>query len=245
LPLLTKLTIDLLKKLYFLVACITLSLNAFSQVNFYKFSIGAGAGLTRPYADLNRIRNSMAVYGTADYYLSPFTTLGLEGQVGHMKGGDKDVGSKRYFNNAYMSGSVNVKVHLGAFIDKGFRNGPFREVLNGLYAGTGIGILRNKVSETYHREEKDGTRYAYDQGRDRSKDAFVTFNGGIDYAIKDYHGWDRLLINANLQGNLTFGEGLDGYDDSPIYTHNQFADVYFFPSLGIKYKFGFVGYHKK
>jgi hypothetical protein len=234
-----------LKKIYILVTCIALSLNAFSQSNFYKFSVGAGAGFTRPYGDLNKSLNSIAVYGTADYYLTPFVTLGVEGQSGHLKGGDKDVGSKRYFNNAYLTGSVNVKAHLGAFFDKGFRSTRFEDIINQIYVGTGIGIIRNKVSETTHRQKEDGTRFAYDQGRDNSKDAFVPVNIGIDYAFKDYHGWDRLLVNVNLQGNLTFGEGLDGYDDSPVYTHNQFADVYIFPSVGIKYKFGFVGYHRK
>jgi hypothetical protein len=231
-----------LKKIYFLVICLGLSLNSFSQTNFYKFSVGAGAGFTRPYSDLNRSRNSLAVYGTADYYLTPFITLGVEGQAGHIKGGDKDVGSKRYFNNAYMAGSANVKFHLGAVMDRGFRNTRFQEIINGLYVGTGIGIIRNKVSETYH-PVRVGVRY--DQGRDNTKDAFVPVNFGIDYALKDYHGWDRFLINVNLQGTLTFGEGLDGYDDSPVILHNQYPDAYIFPTVGIKYKFGFVGYHKK
>lgn len=232
-----------MKKAYILAICVLLSLNAFSQANFYKYSVGAGAGLTRAFGDLNRSRNSVAVYGTADYYLTPFITLGVEGQAGHLKGGETDT-LQRYFNNKYLAGSLNVKAHLGAVLDKGFRNTRFQEIVNGIYIGTGIGVIRNSVSGTYHRVQDSGLRWPYDQGRDRTKDAFVPVNIGIDYALKDYQGYDRFLINVNFQGNFTFGEGLDGYDDSPVYTHNQYADTYVFASVGIKYKFGLIGYHK-
>jgi hypothetical protein len=234
-----------LKKIYILIACIALSVSAYAQrPNFYKFSVGAGAGVTRVFGDLNETKNSVAAYGTADYYFTPFVTLGIEGQVGQLIGGDKDGPYKRAFKNKFMAASINAKAHLGAFLDKGFRNSEFLDVINGIYIGTGIGVIRNKVSDTYHAVKADGNRPAYDQGRDRSKDAFIPLNIGIDYALKDYHGWDRIIVNLNLQANFTFGEGLDGYDDSPVYTHNQYSDTYIFPTLGVKYKFGQVGYHK-
>jgi hypothetical protein len=233
-----------LKKIYISILCIALSLPAFSQENFYKVSLGAGAGITRVFGDLNKSLNSMAIYGTADYYLIPFVSVGLEGQVGHLKGGDKDDQYHRYFNNNYIAGSVNAKAHLGAFLDRGFRTTPVEEVINGIYVGTGVGIIRNRVSETYHVLNGNGQRPTYDQGRDRSIDAFLPVNVGIDYSLKDFRGYDRFLINLNFQGNLSFGEGMDGYDDSPVYTHNQYADIYIYPSVGIKYNFGLVGYHK-
>jgi hypothetical protein len=232
-----------LKKIYISILCIALSLPAFSQANFYKLSVGAGAGITRVFGDLNKSRNSLAIYGTADYYLIPFVSLGLEAQVGHLVGGDKDDQYHRYFNNHYATGSVNAKAHLGAFLDKGFRSTPFRDVINGIYFGSGIGIIRNRLSETYH-PVLNGARPRYDQGRDQSMDAFVPVNVGIDYSLKDFRGYDRFLINLNFQANFSFGEGMDGYDDAPVYTHNQYADIYIFPSIGIKYNFGLVGYHK-
>jgi hypothetical protein len=230
-----------LKKIYISVVCLLVSINAFSQANFYKFSVGGGAGITRPFGDLNYSKNSLAIYGVAEYYLTPFITLGVEGQIGKLKGGDSTRTSKRYFENDFIAASINTKFHMGAFFDKGFRNSRARDVFNGLYVGTGIGIIRNKISDAYH---KENPRPAYDQGRNNSKDAYVPVNVGIDYALKDAGGYDRLLINVNLQGNLTFGEGLDGYDDAPVYTRNQYADVYIFTSIGIKYKFGMVGYHQ-
>ncbi|MDB5019610.1 MAG: hypothetical protein JWQ28_737 [Pedobacter sp.] len=232
-----------MKKIYILILCVSISLQAFSQENFYKFSLGAGAGITRVFGDLNESRNSMAVYGTADYYLIPFVSLGVEAQIGHLIGGDKNGPYLRYFNNHYATGSLNAKAHLGAFFDKGFRSTPFLDVINGIYFGAGIGLMRNRVSETYH-PLTNGKRPTYDQGRDQSIDALIPLNVGIDYAIKDFRGYDRFLINLNFQGNLSFGEGMDGYDDSPVYTHNQYADIYIYPSIGIKYNFGFVGYHK-
>jgi hypothetical protein len=233
-----------LKKIYISILCIALSLPAFSQANYYKISLGAGAGITRVFGDLNRSLNSMAIYGTADYYLIPFVSIGLEGQVGHLKGGNKDSQTHRYFDNHYMAGSLNAKAHLGVFLDKGFRTTPVQQVINGIYVGSGIGIMRNRLSDTYHVVLADGTRPTYDQGRDQSKDAFVPVNIGIDYSLKDFRGYDRILINLNFQGNFSFGEGMDGYDDSPVYTHNQYADIYIYPSIGIKYNFGLVGYHK-
>jgi hypothetical protein len=233
-----------LKKIYILILCVSISLQAFSQANFYKISLGAGAGITRVFGDVNKSVNSVAVYGTADYYLIPFVSIGLEGQVGHLVGGDKNSQSHRYFNNHYATGSLNAKVHLGAFVDKGFRNTPLQEVIDGIYVGSGIGIIRNRVSDTYHVLRADGSRQPYDQGRDQSSDAFVPVNIGFDYSLKDFRGYDRFLVNLNFQGNLSFGEGMDGYDDSPILTHNQSPDIYIFPSIGIKYNFGLVGYHK-
>jgi hypothetical protein len=230
-----------LKKIYISLVCLLVSINAFSQANFYKLSVGGGAGVTRAFGDLNKSRNSLAIYGVADYYLTPFITLGIEGQIGKLKGGDSTSTHKRYFENDFIAASINTKFHLGAFFDKGFRNTPVQDVVNGIYVGTGIGIIRNKISEAYHKEDP---RPPYDQGRNNSKDAYVPVNLGIDYSLKDVRGYDRFLLNLNLQGNLTFGEGLDGYDDAPVYTHNQYADVYIFTSIGIKYKFGLVGYHQ-
>lgn len=52
-------------------------------------------------------------------------------------------------------------------------------------------------------------------------------------------------MNINLQSNLTIGEGLDGYDDSPVKFKNSSPDIYNYYSVGIKYHFGPVGISKK
>lgn len=237
----TKLTIEQLKRIYILLLCAFAGLQATAQSNFYKMSVGAGAGAAIAYGDLRRHVITPAVYGAADFYFSPYISVGLEGQLGKLKGGDTSQLYKN-FSNSYKAGNLNVKLSAGAILNKRYVPSTFNTLVRGLYVGTGIGVMRNDITE---RNPLLNEIPRVNQGKRKSWEALVPVNVGLNYGIKEKHGYERFVVNLNFQSNFTFGEGLDGFDDNPLFVPNDHKDIYAFTTIGIKYKFGPVGYYKR
>lgn len=220
-----------------LLTCLSTS----AQSNFYKMTIGAGAGITQSFADLAKHDFGLAGYGTFDYNFTPFLSLGLEGQMGEINGGDFYTdANNRQFINRYKAFTLNGKVSLGAVID--YRRTGLSNVIKGLYVGTGAGIVMNKMR--FIVREKPDNGYIF-PGYDSSKDILVPLNIGINFNISDKNGYYRYGININYQSNIVIGEGLDGYDDSPIKFENGNPDIYNYFSIGLKYHFGSIGLSTK
>ena len=230
-----------MKRIYIFLLCAFAGLQASAQSNFYKLSVGAGGGFTVGYGDLRKQVMSPAVYGTADYYFTPFVSVGLEGQLGRIKGGDTTQ-SYANFNNKYKAGSVNARLSAGAFMNHTYRPTTLKKLVRGIYVGTGIGLLRNNITERYP-ELNQNPRI--NQGKRASWDAFVPVNFGLNYGISEKNGYERFVFNVNYQGTFTFGEGMDGFDENPLFVPNSSRDIYTFTSIGIKYKFGPIGYFKR
>jgi len=240
-PLRTKLTIELLKRIYILLLCALAGLQAKAQSNYYKMSLGAGAGAAVAFGDLRKQVITPAVYGAADFYFTPYVSVGLEGQVGKLKGGDTSLYNKN-FSNSYKAGNLNVRVAAGAFMKKRYVPNTFNTLVRGIYVGTGIGLLRNDIKERYPTLNADPR---INQGKRKSWDALVPVNVGLNVGLKEKNGYERFVINLNFQSNFTFGEGMDGFDDNPLFIPNSNSDIYTLTSVGIKYKFGRVGYYKR
>lgn len=220
-----------------LLTCLSTS----AQSNFYKMTIGAGAGITQSFADLAKHDFGLAGYGTFDYNFTPFLSLGLEGQMGEINGGDFYTdANNRQFINRYKAFTLNGKVSLGAVID--YRRTGFSNVIKGLYIGAGAGIVMNKMRFIVREKPDDGYIFP---GYDSSKDILVPLNIGINFNISDKNGYYRYGININYQSNIVIGEGLDGYDDSPIKFENGNPDIYNYFSIGLKYHFGSIGLSTK
>lgn len=230
-----------MKRIYILLICALAGLQANAQSNFYKVALGGGAGFTVGYGDLNNQVMSPAVYGTADFYFTPYVSVGLEGQLGRIKGGDTTALYANY-SNKYKAISSNVRVAGGAFMRHTYRPTLFRKLARGVYVGTGIGLLRNDITDRYPTLNMNPR---VNQGKRKSWDAYVPVNVGLNYGIREKHGYERIVINLNYQANLTFGEGMDGFDDNPLFVPNDSRDAYTFTSIGVKYKFGMVGYFKR
>lgn len=219
---------------------ISLSIPVIAQSNFYTFSVGAGAGLTQSFADVRKHDIGPAGYITADYMFSPFLSLGLELQAGQINGGDKKTDPyHRQFINNYKSITGNGKVYLGAFTD--YQRKPFLNAIKGLYAGAGLGVILNQV-DAVRTDPVTGARYP---GPNESKDLCIPLNLGINFYFPDFEGNYRYILNFNYQGNITLGEGLDGYDDSAIRLKTGNPDVYTYFSVGFKYNFGSLGLTSK
>jgi len=219
------------------LAC-SLFVNA--QSSFYKISLGGGAGITRSHADLPEKNYAAAVYGTADYLFTPFISLGLEGQSGTIKGGQNKADQfGRRFTNDYRSLTLNGKFALGQFVD--YKHHEALNHLKGLYVGTGIGFIQNRVNQLDRGYENviDQVYVPF------NTEPVIPINLGFNYFFPDRYGQYRYVANINFQRNIAIGEGLDGYDTTVVTFKNGKPDMFSFFSLGIKYNFGPEGFFQK
>lgn len=232
----------------FCLALLLVAVISRAQVNFYKLSVGLGLGPTVSYADVRENSQSFAGYISADYNFTPFVTAGLEIQGGQVKGGDiiKNPHNRQFKNN-YTAASINAKVALGEFVD--YSQSDVLDFFKGTYIGVGIGAINNKMN--YVVRYKPNTQAEFPPlgyefpGKDKSTNLLVPVNLGFNFFLNDRAGDMRYVLNLNYQGNITFGEGLDGYDDPLAKFSNKSPDMYSLFSVGVKYNFGPVGLTKK
>ncbi|RZL47917.1 MAG: hypothetical protein EOP00_10610 [Pedobacter sp.] len=217
-----------------LFLCSTLGI--FAQTNYYKFSIGAGAGTTLAFADLDKKTFAFAGYGTIDYLITPYVSLGLEVQKGELAGGDITLDkNNRQFINSYIAGTGNIKFALGELLNSYQLNNTILYNLRGLYAGVGFGYIKNKISNVRYYGEN------FYPGADSSVEGLVPFNLGINFYIPNEWGHTRFAINLNLQHTIAVGEGLDGYGSAS----SKYNDMYTYASAGLRYHFGPFGLDRR
>ncbi|WP_256010823.1 hypothetical protein [Desertivirga xinjiangensis] len=221
------------KYLLIIIGCLFV-LNVSGQYNYYRLSAGVGLGINTAFADLEKTRSNQTIIGNLDYHLTPFTSIGFELQKGTLSGGDSiNDPHLRFFKNSYMAFTVNGKAQLGQFVD--FESSNLLYAIRGLYVGTGVGIIKNKMTENVRIRSTDNHVFA---GDDVSSNIVVPINTGINFNILDRWGYTRYILNLNYQMNVTMGEGLDGYNDSAAKFKNQYPDFYSVFSAGIKICFG-------
>lgn len=212
------------KPLFFIIF-LWLSTPSFAQSNFYKFTVGGGYGLTLTYPDTKTVL-SLSGYGSLDYNLTPFSTLGLEIQKGKLSGGDKTYG----FVNNYTTITLNGKVHVGEFMGRKDFNNFLLNSLRGIYIGAGIGVISNK-----------GNQYNNGIVPIDNKDIVFPFNLGSNFYFANHWGYSRFILNFNLQSSYFLEDGLDG----DLNFNSNFNDIYNYFSVGVKYNFGPIGLYQK
>ena len=220
---------------------------SFAQSNYFGMSYGFGGGINKSYTDVYKGTYGYTAYGVIDYHITPFVTLGLEGQYGMVQGGDiKNDPHNRQFTNKYTAISANAKLMLGELVD--YDRSEFLYNIRGLYAGVGLGIINNNITDIVRYKPSwaaDNPGYGPFPGEDKSLNLLVPINFGFNYYINDGYGYMRYVININAQSNFTFGEGLDGYNDPSAKFKNYSPDVYNTYTIGFKYMFGKIRvYHK-
>lgn len=231
-----------MKQILVSLSALLLWLNTSAQTNFHKMTIGAGAGVTQSFTDVAKHDYGLAAYGAFDYYFTPFLSLGLEGQMGEINGGDYYTDRyNRQFINSYKTFALNGKVYLGSLID--YQRSSFANAIKGLYAGAGVGVVMNKMRFIV-REKPEAPGNVF-PGKNSSKDLLVPLNLGIAFNFMDRYGYYKYGLNFNYQANITLGEDLDGYDDSSLAFKTGNPDIYTYFSIGLKYHFGSVGLSSK
>nr|WP_068886891.1 outer membrane beta-barrel protein [Pedobacter panaciterrae] len=209
-----------MKTTFISLLALLLCLTATAQSNFYKLSLGGGAGLTQSFTDYEKHKFGKTIYGVGEFFFTPFISLGGEGQIGRIKGEDNDL-SKKSFLNSYKSLTINGKLYMGAIID--YKRNAFSNTIKGLYLGAGLGGILNNVS---------GAKPP------KTKDIIVPVNLGYTYYFPDRSGYYRYGINVNYQSTVSLDGGIDGLETSH-------TDLYTYFSLGIRYQFGPMGLSRK
>lgn len=206
----------------------------YGQSNYFKLRVGAGAGATLAFVGLEKKTLTFAGNGVFDYLITPYITLGAEVQKGELAGGDIvfDADGKQFINS-YLTGTVNLKVSFGEFITDNQRRNDFLNFFSGVYAGVGLGMIKNKVSNVRNNGISDYP------GADNSTEQVIPINLGVNIRFPDQWGYDRYAININLQHTIDMGENLDGY------SQNGKKDMYSYVSVGVRYQFGFMGLDKR
>lgn len=228
----------------FLAFCFTVtfillgSQRSVAQADFYKTSIGVGAGITQSYADVYGSNASFASKIEFSYYLNQFINVSVNYQKGKIIGGDIYTNAHhRQFVNDFNSIDLNAKLQLGAFI--GYEESTFLNVVKGLYVGTGIGGIQNRHNNPVRHQIS--TNYKF-PGYDRSKEMFVPLMAGINFHIPDELKVTRVMVSLNFQGNIVSGEGLDSYDTNGANFQQGIPDIFTFISIGVSYHFGRKGW---
>ncbi len=215
------------------------TINVCAQSNFYKLSLGGGAGLTKAFTDIENSNHGKAIYGTADFLFTPFLSLGLEVQNGVLTGGQNDPDpAGRKFKNKYRSLAAIGKVSLGNFLN--YNRSTFLEQFKGLYFGAGVGAIQNRVVELY-RPAKEPIQVFIPY----TKEIYIPLNLGLNYYIPNKKGQYRYVANVNYQTNISLGEGIDGYDYTTIKRSNDKPDIFTYLTIGVKYNFGLLGVSDK
>jgi len=214
----------------------------FAQSNFYKLSIGAGAGATQSFTEVPGHHLGMAGYGTLDYLFTPFISLGMEAQIGEINGGDyKRDPAARQFVNSYKAFAITGKIALGQVMNDRYRGSV--NWIRGLYIGSGIGAIQHSTLYTVRPANGEDDDIIVRQRN--AKDLYLPLNLGINIYLPDREGFYRYGLNINYQANITTGEDLDGYNYSRVTYESGTPDIYTFLSIGLKYNFGMIGLSKK
>lgn len=205
--------------------------SSIAQFNFYKYSVGIGAGVTLPFADTKKAEYSFATQISTDYYFTPYLNTGLELQLGNMRGGNEGHGN---FTNTFAFGSWNVRTQLGQFYSRYDNLNPITAFIRGLYMGIGVGIIRSDVV-AYR------ANTALPPLTGVNHDVIFPLNMGANFYLKDFYDRDRWEVNFNFQFVTPMQDGLDGN----LNPDSDFNDLYNFFSMGFRYKFGTLGLDKR
>lgn len=234
-----------LKSTVLVIGFLLLTNFTFAQT-YHKFSLGLGAGPNYPYTDVYKGKISYTTYGSLDYSITPFITLGLEAQNGEIEGGSINTDPyNRQYKNRYSSINANVKFMLGEVVD--YDKSSFLYAFKGFYAGIGIGAINNKIVDIvrYRPSFSNDPGYGPFPGKDKSLHLAIPINLGINFFLNDNNDVIRYVINVNAQSNYIVGEGLDGYNDSPDKFRNEESDMYNAYTIGFKYFFGNTKIYRK
>jgi hypothetical protein len=232
------LNLIILKKYILLIAVTFASLVVKAQggYNYNAFGFGIGGGMVHPLADLKKGYNDKAFNANFTYYFNPYVPVVLEFQVGKLRGGgntvaeDKDT---RRYENSYKAIMLHVNYQLGDAFD--YYRSDFLNIIKNFYGGIGGGFILNSVNTNRFSLIDLGYRFP---GNDKTVNFIVPLRLGYEFKIYDYYGVPKFGIDIGYQHYVTFGEGLDGYEDPTSKFKNNAPDQYRQFSIGLKYNFG-------
>lgn len=223
-----------MKKLILFISLFVCAATAKAQYNYSEWGFGGGYSIVRPYSDLAQNNKDKSFNVDLYYNYSPYLPFALEVQKGRLSGGnDLTDPSHRYFTNNFLSISVHADLQLGEIID--YDNNFFLQLCKGLYLGTGVGGSFNNVA--VRRYAVDDPTYRF-PGKDRSLNLLVPIRFGYEVKIYNYDDEPFMSISVGYVHNLTFSEGMDGYDDPSNHFKNNAQDMFSQITVGLKFNIG-------
>lgn len=239
------LNLSMLKRCILLIVAVSVSIaaNAQSGYNYNNFGFGFGVSGLRPQADLKKQYNDLGYHANFTYYYNPYVPIEIELQLGKLRGGGDNVADDkdtRKFLNTYKALMIHIDYQLGDAID--YQRNGFLNIIKNFYGGIGFGAILNSVA--VNRNSLLVPSYVF-PGNNKSVNLIVPIRFGYEFKIYDYYGIPKFGINLGYVHNVTFGEGLDGYDDPNAKFKNNAPDQYRQVVIGLKYNFGYEsGYDK-
>lgn len=217
---------------------ISLLVKAQSGYNYAPWGIQVGASSVRAYDDLKKTYDRWAFEGSFVYNYSPYLPVAAELQFGALSGGSNtnralDVSGRQYSNH-YKSLLLHADIQVGEILNYG--DNFFLNVLKNCYIGTGLALMSNTMTFV-QRDDPYNKGYVF-PGKDNSLAFVVPLRAG--YEIKFFNEFDEPVwcLDLGYRHNISFGEGMDGYDDPNNKFKNNALDQYRQITVGIKYNFG-------
>src|SRR5690606_11272928 len=120
-----------------------------SPIPYFRYSVSAGLGATQLYGDLDKRQIGGGVYLRGNYFLAHGLSIGLELQVGLLRGKDDLAtdGVVRKATNLYHAATVGVRFQPIKYLQDDhirrieYRQSFGRRTLNSVYIGAGMGVL--------------------------------------------------------------------------------------------------------
>jgi hypothetical protein len=194
-----------------------------AQSNFQQLTVGIGAGPAMAYAAAPVVKTNAASNGNIAYYITPFFTIALEGQIGKLAGGAVEAGDIS-FSNSYQALMFESTVQLGIFLNES--ESSFANAVKGFYLGAGYGYIHNRVNIDIN----DDNVYTHNTV------PMVPVLVGYEFNLINEAGRPRLKVDFSYSYNTTFGKGLDGYK-GPISQSNK---LYFYYAVKFKYAINLI-----
>jgi hypothetical protein len=212
------------------------------NLNFAKYGIGFSASLSRPYADTKKADQTQSYAITANYFYTPYVPIGLEFQLGTLSGGGRTANLDAYgriYKNDYKAILLHMDVQLGELIS--YRRSGILDILKNFYAGSGVGVISNSMTDIQRtnlilQNGAIGATHGL-EGEDNSLNLVIPIRFGYEFKIYNIYGQPNIRLDIGYQHNVTFSEGLDGYNDSQLKFKNNAYDQYGQITIGLKLNF--------
>ena len=227
-----------MKTISLLLSSLLLTIMCTAQIQYipaaaHRFDVGIGGGVTTLFGDLPKKVLKPAACANFDYNFSPYFSIGLQGQIGSLAEGNRDIYSSSlglYSETKFKAANINVRAALGLLLPK--PENRLQDFIHNIYIGAGAGWVSSKIDNivttyaTLNDQPISGT-VTYE-----TSELIIPVNAGVDMDLPVY----GLGINLNLQYNFTRSEALDGYDF--FIGANKHSDGYGMASISLKYYFG-------
>ncbi|WP_118952685.1 outer membrane beta-barrel protein [Taibaiella helva] len=172
------------------------------------------------------------VFGVGLHYFSlSFLQIGLDGQVGWLKGGKSGEAESAQtgFKDRFTVLCLSFRFFPGALADNPGRD-KVLQALSGIYAGSGLGYLHNDGKANPMPLAIYGSKNNY-----KNSTLYIPLELGVNIPLARQKK-NLFLLNLNFRAGLCLSDEVDGY--VPTVTANQHNDAFSTLTAGVIYKFG-------